>query len=224
MRRITKRILKIIRKLFLFERLKLTDSVGIIKDMSLISRGGISLKLTETVLSSERIYEGKIINLRRDMVALENGRKAAREIVEHPGGVGILPLDKDGSVYMVRQYRHGAREIVLEIPAGKLNYGEDALECGKRELLEEIGATAQEYISLGKIFPTPAYCEEVIPIFLAKGLSFSEQKLDEGEFLNVEKVKLKKLLSMVMRGELPDCKTQIAILKAAVLEGLLKED
>jgi ADP-ribose pyrophosphatase len=190
---------------------------------SFYCRGGNDLKLEETVLSSERLYEGKIINLRRDMVALENGREAAREIIEHPGGVGILPLDQDGTVYMVRQYRHGAGEVVLEIPAGKLNYGEDALACGKRELLEEIGAVAQEYIPLGKIFPTPAYCEEIIPIFLAKGLSFSGQKLDEGEFLHVEKVPLRKLLSMVMDGELPDCKTQIAVLKTAVLEGLLKE-
>ena len=181
------------------------------------------MKLEETVLSSERLYEGKIINLRRDMVELENGREAAREIVEHPGGVGILPLDRDGIVYMVRQYRHGAGEVVLEIPAGKLNYGEDALECGKRELLEEIGATAQEYIPLGEIFPTPAYCEEIIPVFLAKGLSFSSQKLDEGEFLSVEKIPLRELLAMVMNGELPDCKTQIAVLKTAVLEGLLKE-
>ncbi len=180
------------------------------------------MKLEETILSSERIYEGKIINLRRDKVALEDGREAVREIVEHPGGVGILPLDGDGNVYMVRQYRHGAREAVLEIPAGKLNYGEDALECGKRELLEEIGAAAEEYVFLGKIYPTPAYCEEVIPVFLAKGLSFSEQKLDEGEFLKVEKIPLKTLLSMVLGGELPDCKTQIAVLKTAVREGLLK--
>lgn len=112
------------------------------------------MKLEETVISSKRLYEGKIINLRRDMVMLEDGQEAAREIIEHPGGVGILPLDQDGAVYMVRQYRHGAGEIVFEIPAGKLNYGENPLECGKRELLEEVGASAAEYIPLGKIFPT----------------------------------------------------------------------
>jgi len=180
------------------------------------------MKLQETVISSESLYKGKIINLRRDVVRLENGGEALREVIEHPGGVGILPLDEDGMVYMVRQYRHGARGVELEIPAGKLNYGEDALECGKRELLEEIGATAKEYVSLGKIHPTPAYCEEVIPIFLAKGLSFSEQNLDEDEFLQIEKYPLSELLARVMANEICDAKTQIAVLKTAVLEGLLK--
>ena len=170
------------------------------------------MKLEETILSSERIYEGKIINLRRDKVALEDGREAAREIVEHPGGVGILPLDGDGNVYMVRQYRHGAREAVLEIPAGKLNYGEDALECGKRELLEEIGAAAEEYVFLGKIYPTPAYCEAVIPVFLAKGLSFSEQKLDEGEYVEVKAYTIDELKEMIFTGRIEDSKTVAALL------------
>lgn len=181
------------------------------------------MELKEEILTSEQMYQGKIINLRKDVVRLPNNNETLREIVEHPGGVGILPLDNDGMVYMVRQYRHGVREAVLEIPAGKLNYGEDALLCGKRELLEEIGASADEYIGLGVIYPTPAYCEEVLPVFLAKGLTFSKQKLDDDEFLEIEKIPLRELLNMALQNELKDAKTQIAVLKAAVHEGLLQK-
>ena len=180
------------------------------------------MKLGETVRSSETVYQGKIINLRRDTVVLEDGREALREVVEHSGGVGVLPLDGDGSVYLVRQYRHGAGKVLLEIPAGKRSPGEDPLACGRRELLEEVGATAEEYVFLGDLLPTPAYCEEVIPVYLAKGLSFSEQNLDDGEFLRVEKIPLAELLEQVLRGEIEDAKTQSAALKTAVLEGLLK--
>ena len=108
---------------------------------------------------------------------------------------------------------------VTEIPAGKLEYGEDPLSCGKRELKEEIGAAAEEWVDLGKIYPTPAYDTEVIHIYLAKGLSFGEQHLDPGEFLNVERVPLLTLYEQVMAGEILDAKTQIAVLKVkAMLE------
>ena len=116
------------------------------------------MNLTETTLRSEVKYKGRIINLRQDTVALTDGREALRDVVEHPGGVGNLPLDADGNAYMVRQYRSGVQDIVLEIPAGKLEYGEDPLECGRRELMEEIGARAERYTDLGRIYPTPAYC------------------------------------------------------------------
>lgn len=181
------------------------------------------MKLEETVLHSEVAYKGRIINLRNDTVRLPDGREAPRDVVEHPGGVGVLPLDNEGNAYMVRQYRHGVEEIVLEIPAGKLDgTGESPLECGKRELLEEIGAQATHYTGLGHILPTPAYCSERIYIYLATGLTFLEQRLDEGEFLNVEKIPLAELLAMVIRNELADAKTQVAVLRAAALEGLLK--
>ena len=109
--------------------------------------------------------------------------------------------------------------MLTEIPAGKLEYGEDPLSCGKRELKEEIGAAAEEWVDLGKIYPTPAYDTEVIHIYLAKGLSFGEQHLDPGEFLNVERVPLLTLYEQVMAGEILDAKTQIAVLKVkAMLE------
>lgn len=179
------------------------------------------MNLKETTLRSEVKYEGRIINLRQDTVALPDGREALRDVVEHPGGVGILPLDADGNAYMVRQYRSGVQDIVLEIPAGKLEYGEDPLDCGRRELMEEIGARAERYTELGRIYPTPAYCAENIYIYLATGLNFERQKLDEGEFLAVEKIPLRELVAMAVEGALPDAKTQVAVLRAAFMEGLL---
>lgn len=178
------------------------------------------MELKETLLEKQTVYEGKIVNLRRDTVRLPDGRESLRELVEHPGGVGVLPLDGDQNVYMVRQFRYGAGQVVLEIPAGKLE-GEDPLDCGKRELHEEIGLKAQRYTDLGRIFPTPAYDSEIIYVYLAEGLEMIDQKLDDGEFLEVEKIPLQKLLEMALAGELPDAKTQIAVLRTAKLKGLL---
>ena len=175
------------------------------------------MKLQETVISSESLYQGKIINLRRDVVRLENGGEALREVIEHPGGVGILPLDHDGMVYMVRQYRHGARGVELEIPAGKLNYGEDALECGKRELREETGAVAEKYTFLGELYPSPGYVGEIIYMYMAENLAFGDTDPDEDEFVETVKIPFDKALEMVMNGEIKDAKTQAAILKAAVM-------
>ena len=184
-------------------------------------RETLFMKYKEETVESERLYQGKIISLRKDIVRLEDGRETLREVVEHPGGVGVLPLESNGDVYLVKQYRHGARKSLLEIPAGKRDPGEEPLECGKRELLEEVGASAEEFLFLGDMLPTPAYCEEVIPIFLAKKLSFSEQNLDEGEFLSVVRMPLTEVVKQVLSGEITDAKTQCAVLKAAVLEGLL---
>ncbi|MCI8979141.1 MAG: NUDIX hydrolase, partial [Clostridia bacterium] len=127
---------------------------------------------------------------------------------------GIIAVDNDGQVFMVSQYRIAARSIMLEIPAGKLEYGEDPLECGKRELIEETGYSAEEFIHLGEYFATPGYCEEKLNIYLARGLKFVGQKLDDGEFLNVKKYSLDELYQMVMDNKIYDAKTAIAILKA----------
>ena len=159
------------------------------------------MELKETLLEKQTVYEGKIVNLRRDTVRLPDGRESLRELVEHPGGVGVLPLDDDQNVYKLE--------------------GEDPLDCGKRELHEEIGLKAQRYTDLGKILPTPAYDSEIIYVYLAEGLEMIEQKLDDGEFLEVEKIPLQKLLEMALAGELPDAKTQIAVLRTAKLKGLL---
>ncbi|MBQ8623309.1 MAG: NUDIX hydrolase [Oscillospiraceae bacterium] len=170
--------------------------------------------LHEKQLASELIYDGKILKLTRDTALLENGETAYREVVHHSGGVCVLPLDDEGNVLFVKQFRYPFASVLLEIPAGKREKGEDPLECGIRELSEEVGATAKEIIPLGKLYPTVAYDTEVIYMFLARGLSFGTQHLDDDEFVDVTKIPLKEAYDMVMRDEIPDSKTQIAILKA----------
>ena len=176
------------------------------------------MKLTEKVLHQEWLYRGKILNLRRDVVELANGRQACREVVEHSGGVCVLPVDQEDHVLLVKQYRHPYQEVVLEAPAGKRNPGEDPLACGIRELKEETGCTAQEYLELGQLYPTPGYCGEVITIYAAVGLTRGEQHLDEDEFLDVVRMPLQEALELVKTNQLPDAKTQVALLKYQLLK------
>ena len=173
--------------------------------------------LHEQTLSSERLFEGKIINLRRDAVLLENGARAIREVVEHPGGVCMVALTETREVLLVRQLRYPYGEVLTELPAGKLSPGEDPLEAGKRELLEETGAVAARIVDLGKLYPSPGYLNEVIHTYLATGLTFTEQHLDEDEFLDVERVPLEAAVDRVLRGEIRDAKTQAALLKVHLL-------
>ena len=149
---------------------------------------------------------------------LPNGATGYREVVTHPGAVAVLPIDEKGDAVLVRQYRYAMGEELLEAPAGKLEKGEDPLEAGKRELEEECGVVADKVISLGEIYPTVAYCSEIIRMFAATGLKKTHQHLDEGEFLGVEKVKFADALAMVMSGDIRDAKTVAAILKLSVLK------
>jgi len=177
------------------------------------------MNLSELTISSEKIYGGRIISLYKDEVELPNGNRAYREVVAHNGGVCVCALTDGGEIFLVKQYRYPHKKAILEVPAGKLEKGENPLDCGKRELLEETGHTAEEYVFLGEMLPTPAYCGEVIHIYMARGLTFTAQKLDEDEFLEVVKIPLDKAVEMVMSGEITDGKTQIAVLKTAKAKG-----
>ena len=165
-------------------------------------------------------YHGIIVDVHLDHVRLNDGSISRREVVEHPGGVTILPVDEAGNCYMVRQFRYPAGHMMLEAPAGKLEYGEDHRECAVRELSEETGFSADELIYLGGFYTSPGFSSELLHIYLALGLHAGESHLDEGEFLNVEKMPLQQLSDMVMANEIEDAKTIIAILKA---EKVLKE-
>lgn len=172
------------------------------------------MDFTEKTISTREIYKGRIVHLVEDTVVLPGGGTAGRELVLHNGGVGVIAIDENKNVLMVRQYRKPYDEVVLEIPAGKLEKGEEPLPAGMRELSEETGYEAKEYTFLGKFYPTPGYCSEIIHLYLAQNLSFVGQHLDPDEFVEVEKIPLEKLVQMVMDNEIPDGKTAIAILKA----------
>ena len=176
------------------------------------------MHLSEETIGVEEIFNGKILNVTRDTVILENGEQAFREVIHHNGGVCVVPLTDEGEVIFVKQFRYPFKKVLTEVPAGKLEKGENPLECGIRELKEEAGAEAKEIIPLGCLYPTVAYDTEIIYMYLAKGLTFSNQSLDEDEFLDVGKIPLEKAYEMAMNGELPDSKTQLAILKTYLLE------
>ncbi len=172
------------------------------------------MDLTEKTLSSEEKYRGIIVTVTLDHARLCDGRTVLREVVHHPGGVSVLPVDDEGFCYMVRQFRYPAGEQMLEIPAGKREQGEEPLHCAMRELSEETGFTADRVIDLGHFYATPGYCSEVIHVFLATGLHSGKSHPDDGEFLNVEKIHLDVLTDMAMSGEIIDAKSIVAILKA----------
>lgn len=178
------------------------------------------MHLEEKTVSSEIIYEGVIFTVKKDLAKLEDGSSARRDIILHSGGVCVIPITEKNEIFMVRQYRYPFHTVTCEIPAGKLNAGENHAECGKRELLEETGCTCKEYIYLGEMYPTPAYNSEITYMYLAKGLQYKSQKLDDDEFLDVVKIPLSDAVKMVMNNELKDGKTQLVILKAARILGI----
>ncbi len=175
------------------------------------------MKLTEKTLKSTEIFSGRILHVYHDDVELPDGSFSKREVVRHPGGVCVAALDEDNNLFFVRQYRYPYAEVVLELPAGKLEKGSTPLENGKRELLEETGAQGYSYISLGQVYPTPGYTDEIIHLYACRVEKLGESRPDEGEFLNVEKIHLDKAVEMVLNNQIPDAKTQIAVLKTAML-------
>lgn len=175
------------------------------------------MKCIEKRLDGEVLYDGLIVKVHMDHAELENGKIVRREVVEHPGGVGVLPVDGEGCCYMVRQFRYPFSRQLLEIPAGKLEHGEEPYGAAVRELSEETGFEADELIPLGQCLTSPGFSSEVLHLYLARGLHAGKIHLDEDEFLNVEKHSLSELFESVMRGEIEDAKTVIAVLKAKEL-------
>ena len=172
------------------------------------------MNFEEKTLKENVIYEGRIITLHVDDIELPDGSKAIREVVEHSGGVCVVAVDDEINIYMVRQFRYAIGRAVLEIPAGKLEKGEDPLEAAKRELSEETGFTAEKWLSLGEMYPTPGYCSEKLYVYLARNLAAGEAHLDDGEILTAEKMKLSDVVKMIMDCKISDAKTVFGVLKA----------
>ena len=172
------------------------------------------IDLIERQLDSKLIFDGRILHVYDDTVSLPNGRTASRELIRHVGAVCVLPLTDDGNVIVERQYRYPVGRVLTEIPAGKLDSKqEDHESAARRELREETGCIADELVDLGVFYPAPAYSDEAIRMFLARGLHMGAQDLDPDEFLNVEYVPLEDLVRQVLAGEIPDVKTQSAVLR-----------
>ena len=174
----------------------------------------------ERTLSREDIFHGRVITVHVDTVELPNGAASTREVADHPGGVAVLPLDGENNVLAVTQYRYVFQRPMLEIPAGKLEYGEDPYQAGLRELKEETGAVPGRYESLGKLIPSPGCYGETLYLYLARDLQMSEQHLDPDEFLNVERIPFAEMVRRCLSGEIEDAKTLVAVLKAKALLGL----
>lgn len=172
------------------------------------------MDLTERFVSREEIFNGRILNVHVDTVTLPDGSLATREVVDHPGGVAIIALDDENNVLMVEQHRYVFGEDVPEIPAGKLEKGEDPYLAALRELKEETGATPALFQPLGKLYPSPGCYGETLHLFLARNLTFGEAKPDEDEFLRVERVPLEVLLQRILKNEIADAKTVAGVLKA----------
>ncbi len=170
------------------------------------------MELFEKTIQTEDIYNGRIFTVKKSVVELPDGNEALRDTIIHSGGVGVIAKNAEGKIPMVRQYRKGIEQVTLEIPAGKLEPGENPEECGKRELTEETGYSAKKFSLLTKIAPTPAYCSEIIYIYRAEDLYYEGQKLDEGEYINLEYYTLDELKEKVRSGEIIDAKSVAAIM------------
>jgi ADP-ribose pyrophosphatase len=168
--------------------------------------------LFENRLELRRVFSGNAVGFRADLIRLPNGGNATREFMEHPGAVAILPVLPDGRVVLVRQYRYPVGKATLEIPAGKLHSKKDCLlKRARAELKEETGYTAASLKRIMSFWPTPAFSDEIIAIFIAEGLKPGKADPDEDEFIKVEKMPLKKALRLLQTGKIKDAKTIIAL-------------
>ena len=169
--------------------------------------------MQERKLSSEMKFDGKLIKVTYD-IADVTGKEAWREVVHHPGASAVVAIDEENRIIMEKQFRYALNDYLLEIPAGKLDAGEDPLVCAKRELEEETGIIASEWISLGTIATSPGFCNEVIHLYVAKGLSKGEIHWDEDEYVEVERYTMDELLQCIKEETIKDSKTLSALLLA----------
>lgn len=170
----------------------------------------------EKTLESQRIYEGAIINLRRDKVTVQNGT-SYREIVEHNGGAVLAALTAEGKLVMVRQFRKPAERVMLEVPAGKIDEGETPMQAAVRELKEETGYTAGNVKHLLSFYPSVGYSQEQLHLYLCTDLTAGETCFDENEAIDIEEMEVELLFNMVQSGQIQDAKTVIAILMVRAL-------
>ena len=168
--------------------------------------------LVEVCVSSEPVFDGTLLHVRRDHVRLPDGKLATREYIVHPGAVVMIPVRDDGRLVVERQYRYPLQRVFIEFPAGKLDPGEDALDTARRELLEETGYTATTWTRLGVIHPVISYSTEAIEMYIARGLSHVGARLDAGEFLEIIDLGVDEMLALVDASEITDAKTVAALL------------
>lgn len=171
-------------------------------------------KLFEKKIESKKIFNGEIVGLYFDKVRLPNNKITTREKVTHPGAVGIVPVNKNGDIILVKQYRYPVGDVIIEIPAGKLSKNESPMECAGRELREEVGAIGGKLIHLSSFYTTPGFCNEILHLYIAIDFKNIENDLDDDEFLHIINVKVDDCIKHVESGEIKDAKTIIGILMA----------
>ena len=172
------------------------------------------MDMEEKTLASRLIFDGRLLKLYRDEVEVATGGRSAREYVHHPGGAAVVALDGDGNVYLERQFRYPYHKVVMEIPAGKLEEGEDPFDAIRRELKEEIGAEAGRWDPLGHIMPSVGYTDEMLYLYLARDLTFGETHWDKDEFLEPFKLPFTEALERAADGRINDGKTVAALFRA----------
>ncbi len=169
-------------------------------------------KFTEKTISTREIFDGQILKLRVDEIELPDGRKSTREIIEHAGGVAIVPVTDQGKIILVKQFRKAVDAPILEIPAGKLEPGEKSEECARRELIEETGFAAGNLKKICSVYTSPGYSDEVLQLFLGKQLQYKGNNLDSDEFIEIKKLKSAEIIELIKQEEIKDSKTIIGIL------------
>ncbi len=175
------------------------------------------MNFQEKTLKSEQVYDGRIVKVFKDNVELSDGQKAYREVVKHSGGVVILAYKDSETILFVRQFRYPMKEVMLELPAGKLEYGEDPFVAAKRELEEETGYQAKKWADLGYVYTSPGYSDEKLYLYKAEDLIYTKQNLDEGEILEPLEMSYDEVLKKINDNEIVDAKTLCAILRGNIL-------